>query len=65
MSKHIIRVEVSGYREYEVEAENKEQARDNYLENLDNVKMVDEDLSEEGYISQITKKSEHLHYSNK
>ena len=63
MSKYIIRVEVSGYREYEVEGENKEQARDNYLDNLDKVNMVDEDLSEQGYISQITKKSEHLHYS--
>lgn len=66
MSKFVIRVELTGYREYEVEANNKEQARDNYLERLgepdSDIKILDESIGEESWISNITKKKNHLHY---
>ena len=65
MSKFIIRVDLIGYREYEVEGENKEQARDNYLEETGEdkkVTMLNESIGEESWIANITKKEDHLHY---
>lgn len=66
--KFIVRVELDGYREYEVEAPSKEKAEDVYLDNMldgDKVKLVDEGFSEdEGFISEITPKGEHIHYKN-
>ena len=65
MSKFVIRVDLTGYREYEVEGENKEQARDNYLEEIgedEKVTMLDESIGKESWIGDITKKEDHLHY---
>jgi len=64
MSKFIIRVDLTGYREYEVKGENKEQARDNYLEEIgegEKVTMLNENVGKKSWIANITKKEDHLH----